>query len=190
MFANFEPIPSSELDKLVKMSQQIMQASLESGDEQTTWCLRYSQKRKPDDNVSAVAKLIHVCSDYNAFRDDVHMAAYGEQGVDGMTWEAFSFVDDGNVKNASELFDQLAYRGWTIDEWGNALDCLSQKGWLSCVESGYQSTEKGKSIRQTVEQKTDALFYAPWDTLSQDKQVEYVHLLNKLNDKCMALISE
>jgi hypothetical protein len=190
MFADFEPIPTDDLSQLVDLSQRIINASLDRGDEKATWCLRYSNKRKPNDSVSAISKLIHVCSDYNAFRDDAHMTAYTAQGVDGMTWEAFSFIDNGNASTANDLFDQLAYRGWTIDEWQNALNCLADKGWIEGGVSGYQSTELGKSISQIVEQKTDELFYAPWDILSDDEQVEYVRLLNTLNDTCMGLINE
>lgn len=189
MFANFEPIPVDELSKLVELSQRIIKASLDRGDVKATWCLRYSQKRKPADNASAIAKLIHVCSDYNAFRDDAHMSAYSAQGVDGMTWEAFAQVDDEKANTASALFDQLAYRGWTITKWQDALNCLADKGWITGKISGYQSTEKGKSISQVVEQQTDELFYAPWDTLSDEEQVEYIHLLNTFNDTCMSLIN-
>ena len=191
MFANFAPLPIGDLSKLVDMSQRILQAALDSGDKQATWCLRHSQNRKPDETVSAISKLIHVCSDYNAFRDDAHMSAYSEQGIDGMTWEAFSFIHGGQAHTADELFDQLAYRGWTIGEWQAALTCLLEKGWITGDETGYQSTEKGKLISEKVEQNTDALFYAPWDVLSDDEQIEYVSLLNGLNDKCVGiLISE
>lgn len=189
MFADFAPIPADDLVKMVDMSQRIMQASLDSGDDKATWCLRYSQNRKPDDSVSAISKLIHACSDYNAFRDDAHMTAYTMQGVDGMTWEAFSFIHRQTATTAYDLFDQLAYRGWTVDEWQDALHCLIGKGWIEGKDSRYHVTEKGETISQQVEQKTDELFYAPWSVLNNDEQVEYIHLLNTLNDTCMALIS-
>ena len=190
IFANFEPLPADDLSKLVDMSQRIIQASLDSGDEQVTWCLRHSNKRKPNNSVSDISKLIHVCSDFNAFRDDAHMSAYTEHEVDGMTWEAFSFIHSGQAQTANALFDQLAYRGWTVVEWQDALNCLADKGWIEGDRSGYQSREKGKTISQEVEQKTDARFYAPWDVLSDNEQIEYVSLLNTLNDRCLALLSE
>lgn len=190
IFANFEPLPADELDTLVDISERIFAKALQSDDAQSTWCLRYSQRRKPDENTSFINKLIHVCSDFNAWRDDTHMAAQNEQGVDGMTWEAFSFVDDGKAKIAPDLFDQLAYRGWTVDEWQRALNHLCDKGWIQGDDDGYQSTDEGKTIRQAVETKTDELFYAPWGVLSHDEQVMYIALLNKLNDWCTALLSE
>ncbi len=189
MFADFAPISADDLAKLVDMSQRIIQASLDRGDDKATWCLRYSQNRKPDDSVSSISKLVHVCSDYNAFRDDAHMTAYTAQGVDGMTWEAFSFIHSGNAVTAHEIFDQLAYRGWTVDEWQDALRCLADNGWIEGDNSGYLTTDKGNEINQQVEQKTDELFYAPWNILTNDEQIEYLSLLNTLNDTCMALIS-
>jgi hypothetical protein len=190
MFANFEPIPTDDLSKLVEFSQRIIKASLKSGDEKATWCLRHSQNRKPDDIVSAISKLIHVASDFNAFRDDAHMAAFKEQNADAITWEAFSFIRDGNATTADELYDQLAYRGWTINEWQDALDVIKNIGWTKGNLSGYQVTEMGEFVSHAVEKKTDDLFYAPWNTLSNEEQVEYIHLLNTLNDTCMSLISE
>lgn len=190
LFANFEPIPADDLSKLVNYSNRIFESALNRHDEKATWCLRYSQKRKPEEGVSAIAKLIHAGSDFNAWRDDTHMAAYSEQGVDGMTWEAFSYVDDEKAQTATDLFDHLAYRGWTVGEWQIALNCLVDKEWIAGDEAGYQMTKQGKEIRQTVEEKTDDLFYAPWTALSQEEQVEFVYLLNKLNDTCTTLLSE
>lgn len=190
MFTNFEPIPTDELKKLSHLSQRIFDSTINSNDEDATWCLWHSQRRKPTDNDPLISQFIHVCNDYNAFRDDAHMAAYHEQGVDGMTWEAFSFVDDGNAKNAEDLFDQLAYRGWTIEEWQDALNRLVKKGWLENKNDSYDTTDTGKEIRKIVEQKTDELFFEPWAVLSHDEQVDYVRLLHKLNDKCTALLSE
>jgi len=189
-FADFEPIPPDELSKLVMYSEQIFETALDNGDEKSTWCLRHSQRRKPDTSESSTAKLIHVGSDFNAWRDDAHMTAYKEQDVDGMVWETFSYVDDGKAHTAPHLFDQLAYRGWTVEEWQTALDCLVDRGWIGSDKTGYQSTDEGKSVHQTVEQKTDELFYAPWTVLSQNEQVEYVYLLNKLNDTCTTILSK
>ncbi len=187
---NFCPLPKEELDKLVDYSERIFASALDTDDEQSVWCLHHSQKRKPiGKQVTQMPKLLHVCSDMNAWRDDTHMQAYREQGVDGMTWEAFSFVDDKTATTAETLFDQLAYRGWTVTEWQSTLDELANNGWIIGDETGYTSTDTGKSIRQIVESKTDTLFFAPWETLSQEEQVDYVRLLHKLNDVCMGMLS-
>lgn len=189
MFANFEPLPLTELEQLLAMSNRIIESSLQRGDDKATWCLRYSQKRNPQ-NACAIAQLIHACSDFNAFRDDAHMSGYHDQGVDGMTWEAFSFICDGQATNAGELFAKLAYRGWTTHEWQNALNHLSGRGWIKGDQTAYTVTDEGYSVRNAVERKTNDVFYAPWSILSNDEQIEYVHLVNKLNDTCMALLSE
>lgn len=187
---NFCPLPKEELDKLVDYSERIFASALDTDDTQSVWCLHHSQKRKPTGKqITQIPKLLHVASDMNAWRDDTHMQAYREQGVDGMTWEAFSFIDSETATNAETLFEQLAYRGWTVDEWQSTLDNLVNKGWIVGDETGYISSETGKAIRQTVEAKTDELFFAPWQTLSQEEQVDYIRLLHKLNDVCMGLLS-
>jgi len=188
-FHNFCPLSAEALDKLVTYSDRIFQHAIDNHDEQTTWCLRYSQNRKPK-NVSSIASLIHICSDYNAWRDDCHMQAYTAQGVDGMTWEAFTFVNNKEARTAQALFDTLSYRGWTVSEWQTALDTLCNLGWISQAGDLYASTELGKSVQETVETRTDDLFYSAWDALSDEEQVDYIHLLKELNEVCMGMLSE
>lgn len=190
-FANFKPLADNELNILVSFSERIFDYAIEYGDEAREWALIHSQNRKPPTDTPAIAKLIHVCSDFNAWRDDCHSLAFSLQGADGMTWEAFAFVDDEQAQTASALFEKLNYRGWTVNEWQTALDNLAAHGWIKASDNVYIATEKGKSIREAVEYKTDISFYAPWhNVLSAEEQTMYIGLLNKLHDVCMKMLSD
>jgi len=188
-FQSFCPLTSDKLDTLIHYSDRIFTHAINTYNDRATWCLCHSQNRKPTD-VSPIASLIHICSDFNAWRDDCHMSAYREQHVDGMTWEAFAFVDDKKAKTASELFEKLAYRGWTLNEWQTTLNQLCDKSWIKKDKDKYTSTDAGKSIRQTVEAKTDELFYSTWDALTESEQTEYIHLLKELDDACVNILND
>jgi len=158
---------------------QIIDASLQSDQ---TWCLAHSRRRAPVEDRPAIEKVLQYCQDFNAFRDDAHMAAYGEVDVTGQVWEAFTFITDEKAEDASTLFDQLAYRGFSLIDWQDALDNLVSRGWLQQNDDVFSVTEQGQQIRQQVEQKTDERFFAPWQTLDETA-------LHKLIDGMQAIVA-
>ncbi|GEM_PF-1513804 len=188
-FQNFYPLTKDKLTQILEYSNRIFDYAIDKNSEQATWCLRHSQNRKPI-NGSEIGQLIHVSSDYNAWRDDCHMQAYTAQHVDGMTWEAFTFVDKEQTQTAGTLFDALGYRGWTVNEWQHALDRLCQLGWITRLGETYISTELGKTIRKSIEEQTDALFFSSWARLSEEEQANYINLLIELQDACNRILSD
>jgi DNA-binding PadR family transcriptional regulator len=188
-FASFEPILRVEIERLEALMRRVIDASLHSDDPPGVWCLEHSRRRSPEDG-SLVAKIVHYSSDFNAFRDDCHKAAYRPYTVPGHTWEAFSFVDDGKAATAEGLFDQLAYRGFARGDWEESLGDLVNRGWLEISEGQHHSTDKGKAVRNAVEAQTDAYFYAPWDCLSERDFHELWALLQKIHNACQALLTD
>lgn len=190
-FANFEPMPANELSRLIELSRRILDSCATSGDEQAVWCLAHSRKRTPDSSASNVAKLVQLGDDFNAFRDDAHMAAYSAIGVDGMTWEAFAHIHNDLATSAETIFQELAYRGWTLAEWQGVLLDLENKAWIEATGTGaFVPTAKGKDVYQEIEIKTDELFYDPWSVISNEELIEFVSLNTRLNEICMGLISQ
>lgn len=187
-FADFEPIPTANIDQLENLMSRIIESSMQSDDPPGIWCLEHSRNRAPQD-ASSLAKIIQYASDFNAFRDDAHMAAYGAHDVAGHTWEAFSYVDDAQANSVEALFDKLAYRGFSQEDWAVSLADLAKRGWVEQQDGVYQSTKTGKQIRSVVEAQTDAYFYAPWDCLSTDEFDEFCTLLQTIHDTCQELIA-
>lgn len=188
-FRDFAPVPHGEALRLESLLRCVLDASLASDDPPGTWCLAHSRNRALPDDAPPLAKIASYGADFNAYRDDAHMAAYTAHDVDGQTWEAFSFVRDGNATDADSLFAQLAYRGWTRGEWAVALSRLADRGWLASDGSGYQVTDAGRATSATVEAATDRYFFAPWETLTPSEQGELVDGMNALMDRCTALVN-
>ena len=132
-----------------------------------TWCLAHSRRRAHWQEISALGKIFQALEDFNALRDDAHMAAWMPLGVSGHVWEAFGFLDTGRARDADTLFDVLHYRGYTRDEYANALSELAARGWLDGNASlGWRVTELGRVVRTRVEALTDRNFFSAWKNLS------------------------
>jgi hypothetical protein len=176
LLAGIEPLPSADLTYLLAQIERIIATSLESPAPPGSWCLAHSRNRAPEDDAPPLAKLSQYFSDFNAFRDDAHMAAWQPHEQSGAAWEAFSLICAGEATSANAIATQLAYRGYSPGEYAEALSRLARRGWLASADGGYRVTEAGHAIRDTVERQTNAYFYAPWSSLA-DADVERLKAL-------------
>lgn len=186
VFDGFAPISPDISAKIEGYMKRIILASLEA-DTISTRSLIHSRKRAPQSDAPPLAKIVQYGSDFNAFRDDAHMAAYGEYDVEGHIWEALSYITSQQARSARDLYEKLAYRGFYTQDWQTALDTLVHRNWLKETDGNYQATEKALQISQEIEAKTDAYFYAPWAVLSDDEYVDLTVNMQKLSEACQAL---
>lgn len=182
IFENFAPLSNEDMARLVHLMGCVIDASVQAKNPDN-WCLVHSRKRAPEENDSFGAKLMQYGSDFNAYRDDSHMAAFGAYAVEGHIWEAFSYIADGKARNAEDLYGQLAYRGFYTEDWRAAIDDLAKRGWIA---EGI-ITESGRQVRESVEAQTNAYFFAPWSVLSNDEFEEMLSLMQKLDALCQEL---
>lgn len=153
-------------DRLEGRFRQLIDSSLCAPSPPGVWCLAHSRNRAPVESESTAAKLFQYVADINAFRDDCHMAAWQPLDVAGYVWEAFGQVADGSGPTADALFNALAYRGYGVAEYADALAELAGRGWLNLGTNGYTLSDEGQAVRDQVERTTDNYFYAPWADLS------------------------
>lgn len=179
------PLETDELTHLESLLHHIIKASLGSPDPPGNWSLRHSRNRAPANDALPLDKILHYTSDFNAFRDDAHMAAWKPSNVNAYGWEAFSLIWSGQATTAEAIDQQLYYRGYSAREYQAALEDLTERGWLEEKAGSpghYSLTPKGTKIRETAEKQTDAYFYAPWSAL-QPAEVRDLHrLLLKIRD--------
>lgn len=190
--ASIEPIPLADIIRLEGLLRRLIDSSLASATPPGTWCLAHSRNRAPTANAAPLAQIVQYFSDFNAFRDDAHMAAFQVHNIAGLVWEAFSSICGGEIATLDALYDQLARRGYTRGEYADALHELVQRGWLRRVvdKEVYTVTEAGRAVRAEAERLTDAYFYAPWSRLS-DSEVEVTQsLLVQLRDGALALAKQ
>jgi hypothetical protein len=188
VLAGFEPLPPADLARLAELVGRVIDASLRADDPPGVWCLQHSVNRAADADAAPVRRLFQWCADFNAFRDDAHMAAQREQDIDGHDWEAFSMVASGQATTAHAIYHALAYRGYSIEDWEQSLSLLAKRGWLQAAAEDYNVTGAGQAAQRAIERATDHHFYAPWDCLSPGESDEMLSLLSNLKDACETII--
>ena len=131
------PLTPAELTRLAALMGQVITASLEAGDPPGNWCLQHSRQRAPAPDAPASVQLLQYAADFNAYRDDAHMAAWQPLEISGHGWEAFTFVTDGQADTASAIDRQLHYRGFTAAEYEAELQKAVERDWLLRTEEGH-----------------------------------------------------
>ncbi|MEZ4511305.1 MAG: hypothetical protein R3C62_05495 [Chloroflexota bacterium] len=181
------PIAERDAAWLEQTMRQLLEASLQADAPPGTWCLTHSRRRAPADTATNAEKIFQYVADFNAFRDDAHMAAWGGYEVMGYAWEAFALVCGGKGKTAVSIHQQIAYRGYTRDEYAHALAQLHARGWLEQERPGsYFVTPAGQAVWDDVEHLTNSYFYKPWQTLSEKEIAKLETLLTQLRDGLLA----
>jgi DNA-binding MarR family transcriptional regulator len=185
--ARFEPLPIGDMRRLASLLRRLVDASAAASAPVDKSHLRASRRTDPGAEVSLAAQLDQYLTDLNAFRDDVHIAAWQPTGVDGPTWEALTLVWRGDADTPEALAEKLAGRRLEPAAYTAALRSLAQREWVAERAGAYNATEQGRTIRQQVEDETDRLFYEPWGCLDDGEAQELRSLLTQLGDRARAM---
>ena len=182
LLAGLEPLLPDDLAWVVAQIERVIDASLHSPTPPGVWCLAHSRNRAPDASAPPLARLSQYVSDFNAFRDDAHMAAWQPHDQSGASWESFSLVCSGEATSAAAVATHLTHRGYSPGEYAAALEALAQRGWLEPIAASgdYRVTDAGRAVREEVERQTDRYFYAPWSFLGEADVLRLKHLLLQL----------
>ncbi|MGW0763089.1 SCO6745 family protein [Streptomyces sp. NPDC002814] len=122
-------------------------------------------------------QLWHAATILREHRGDGHIAALLVAGLDPVE----SLVSFAAIGAAS--VERFESRGWSTAEWAAARDRLSARGLLD--EDG-TATDAGRELRRRVEQNTDRLAAALWQSLGQ---VGADRLVDLLGDFWVAVLS-
>lgn len=180
--AQLQPLPDEELERLAALLNRLVAACLEAPEPPGKWCIRHSRKTDPGATASLVIRIDQYLSDLAAYRDDAHLAAWQPYAIEGHAWEAFTFLWRGEAATLDELMQKLARRGYTHQEYQQALEELIRRGWVEKTGENYALTAEGKALRQQAEETTDRYFYAPWESLSLAEVEELTNLLTRFTN--------
>jgi hypothetical protein len=189
LLVGLAPLPDDQVAWLASALDRIISASLAAPAPPGTWCLVHSRRRAPGGDAPTLAHIAQFFADFNAFRDDAHMAAWQPFNVEGFAWEAHALVCKGEATMAESVFDALIHRGYARSEFATALDAMVDRRWLtySPATGMYAATDRGRAIRAEAEALTDRYFYTPWAMLGH-YEIERVHAsLGQLRDGLNAL---
>ncbi|MEM7797900.1 MAG: hypothetical protein AAF633_01805 [Chloroflexota bacterium] len=170
-----------KVERLTRLMGDLIDLSLNIGPDPNPWSLVHSRNRAPQADAPLLQQLSQYFSDFNAYRDDAHMAAWKPLNIEGYVWEGFALIANGAATDSRSLYSSLFFRGYSQGEYQQALDRLTQRGWLGKNDVQYELTDAGKAVFEKVEAETDRFFYAPWNLLPPADMTEAVELLEALH---------
>ena len=180
--ATLQPMLSIELERLTDLLLRLVKSCLTTPEPPGKWCISHSRRTDPGDDASVLVRIDQYLSDLAAYRDDAHLASWQPHHIEGHAWEAFTYLWRGEAITLDGLYQRLERRGYSRDEYRQAVEDLMKRGWVAQKAERYQVTTLGKEIRQTAEETTDRYFYAPWSCLSQEETEDLQTLLIRLRD--------
>jgi DNA-binding MarR family transcriptional regulator len=175
------PVPEADLERLTELLGKVVEKAKRLPEPHDKWALSWGVLFDRGPSAPVVVRLRRRLLDLNAFRDDVHIAAWEPYGVSGQLWEALTFVWREEARTAADLAEKLPYRGYDEASYAAALEELAARGWIAEAEGAYTATEKGKALRQEAEERTDAYYDAAWVGLSEAEMAEVQGLTEKLS---------
>lgn len=118
-----------------------------------------------------------------AYRDDSHIAAWKPYQLPGYVWESLTFVWQDQAHTAAELAEKLAFRGYTEENYAQALAQLAERGWLEAQDGHYSLTGEGLKQRQLAEDKTNQYYQAAFESFPQAALEEVISMLQTITEE-------
>jgi hypothetical protein len=112
-------------------------------------------------------------------RGDGHFAALAAADVDGCEAVALRCCMDLRREDLQPV------RGWTDEQWDDALARLSGRGWIG---ADGQLTSAGQAAHDAVEDATDLAAARPWARLGAEATAELAGVLTPLAKACAAVL--
>ena len=181
----FESFTDINLERLAALLKQIVMASEFAPPPPEHWAIvkRFSVLEKDS---PLIVRIREYLMDLHAFHDDCHYAAaHPHFGRAGIAWLVLGGLDKNATVTAEQLADSLSFRGYEASHYEVALQAAVQIGWAQSVDvpGAYCITQKGRELRQQVEQLTNEYFYATWSLMKQTDLDQLYELLLRLRDQ-------
>lgn len=179
-----QPLPEPDLLRLADLLQRLSDACLAAPEPPGKWCLRIERHYYPGPDAPVMERIDQHLSDLVAYRDDARIAVRNSYGVSGQAWEASGLLWRGVAATVDEVAAKLARRGWSRQDYVDAIQELIERGWVEGDEWDYTVTDLGRAVREEALVTRDAYFYRPWSVLSEAELDELQVLLER---SCKAL---
>jgi len=165
-----------EIPHAVEMLGRLVEAAhaLQGFDKFT---LTFSRNFEYEDKTPSLLWVRRHLTSLGSYRDDCHIASWQGGEFSGFAWETLTFIWQDNAHSAEELAEALAFRGYTAEDYQAALDDLQRRGLVALEEDNFQLTEKGTGLRQQAEDKTNQLYQAAFEAISESELDELNGLL-------------
>jgi hypothetical protein len=159
---------------------KLVDASVHAEEPSEKWSLINCRHWYPEGDYDTLAKIDQNLDCLFAFRDDAHIASWKPYEMDGIVWNSFSHIWEGEVTSSEKLAENLTNRGYEEADYAKAIGELIERGWIEKDEDGYRSTAEGQDVRSQAEAKTVRFFFSPWSCLEAAEKNQLLNLLVRL----------
>lgn len=108
-------------------------------------------------------------------RDDAHMMAWRDAGLEGPAMPVFTLVWSGEAKTLPELAERLGGPG-AVAQIESSLAYLVASEYLEVDGEQVRLTPAGALVRDDIEHETDRIYFAPWPLSLEDAEWLRDHL--------------
>jgi len=180
----FASISEIELNQLLGLLKKIIQSCKDAPEPPKKWAI-FTRFSPVDETVSAIVQVRDALLSLHAYHDDAHYsAAHPHFGGAGIIWSVLGYLWTGKAVSAEQMAERMAFRGYDEADYEVALQAAVEIGWAEQgdLPNSFRVTDKGRTLREDVEQQTDAYFYAPMSVLSDWETEQLRTLLTKLHE--------
>jgi hypothetical protein len=181
LFGTLPGLSETKNQRMCELLEKIVLKARELTDFSTRPALEIGKRLAPAADAATMLRIRRYLTDIAYFREDVHIASWQPYGVNGLLWETLTYLWRGGASTAAEFADQISeYRNYEEVDYATALDELAVRGWATGEDGKYTITKEGKRIRQEAEDKTDSLYAAAFQALTEADSKELKALLAEL----------
>lgn len=152
------PLPPEDLIRLAALLARAFDATAAALDRRWHSHIPRAARMAGDGSRPMVALENAVYAQWMA-RDDSHMAAWRQAGLDGPTLDTLTRIWRGEATTEDDLASKLTSQ--RPADVGAQLARLRRDGLVE-PEGALRTTDKGAKVRQGIEDETDRLFFGAW----------------------------
>lgn len=177
-----ELLPEPDLTWLADVLRRLAEDSVDSLAHTLAADMAYHpmQGRPPVEQIMVALDVL------DNFRCDAHFAAAGAYDVSPAAIEVLTLVWQGKANSLESVVDVLDKefpRGYSRDDYAGFAAELGAQGWLDIDNNHYQLTDEGKQTRQALEDRTEKLFFAAWQVLTEAERSRLHAMLTLLIER-------
>jgi hypothetical protein len=159
-----KPLPPDDLEKMRELLESAVQATLTDPVLSPRRGSHLSGSRSlatfgPD--APAMVRIEQAMYDLWHARDDAHMKAWRDAGVEGPAMPVFTTVWSGEAGSVPELVERLGGPENNA-ETESSLTYLVDNEYLEVAGEQVRLTPAGALVRDDIEHETDRIYFAPW----------------------------
>jgi len=186
--SKFENFADVDLVRIVKLIKQIVTENELAPEPPEKWAI-FKRFRVANDLSPSIVRIREYMMDLFAYRDDCHLsAARPHFGQAGIAWSVLGSIWNSDAVTAEQMAETMEFRGYDVSDYEVAIRAAMEIGWIEASDAPgkFRPTQKGRELREKVENLTNEYFYRPWSVLVQEELDELYALLTKLHEQLMA----